>query len=86
MRWVVDSRKRDLRAVWKKGEARRMDSWAAKSRAEGPMVRVMMGELRLLGTDVVRVWNWEGTGRGSKETLDGWRENVGVHTLDPMAR
>ena len=25
-----------------------MDSWAAKRRPEGPMVRVMMGELRLL--------------------------------------
>ena len=62
MRWVVDSRKLDVRAEWKKGEARRMDSWAAKRRAEGPMVRVMMGELRVLEDCQQRIAR-EGGGR-----------------------
>ena len=41
-------RKALVRCEVKKGEARRMDSWAAKRRDVGPIERVRIGEFRVL--------------------------------------
>ena len=43
-----DDRNWRCRREVKKGEAVRIDSWAAKRRDEGPIERVRMGELRVL--------------------------------------
>lgn len=32
----------------KKGDVERIEAWAAKRRSDGPMARVIMGEVRLL--------------------------------------